>query len=133
MNWLCTALKVWAWCAITGPATIHDGDTMRVQNGQTSIAVRLFGIDAEELHEPHGKLATDELRAIVGHAIVSCRQVGLSHARTVAACTLPDGTDIGAEMVRRGAALDCARYSGGRYRELEPDGARARLMQKPYC
>jgi endonuclease YncB( thermonuclease family) len=47
-----------------------------------------------------------------------------SYERLVGVCFLPNGTDIGAEIIRRGLALDCQRWSFGRYRALEPDGVR---------
>ena len=36
-------------------------------------------------------------------------------------------------MVKRGYALDCAHYDFGLYRHFEPEGARDKLIQKPYC
>jgi endonuclease YncB( thermonuclease family) len=42
---------------------------------------------------------------------------------------LSDGTDLAAEMVRSGHALDWRRHSGGRYRPLEPEGIRNRLWR----
>ena len=38
-----------------------------------------------------------------------------------------------AALVSQCLVLDCARYSKGQYRHLEPAGARDRLAQKPYC
>lgn len=45
----------------------------------------------------------------------------------VATCHLPDGRDIGAELVKQGLALDLAEFSRGKYREFEPAGARQKL------
>jgi hypothetical protein len=44
----------------------------------------------------------------------------------VGVCFLPDGTDIGGEIIRRGLALDCSHFSGSKYRTLEPDAVRER-------
>lgn len=129
MTWLCL------WFAlscppgvIAGTASVVDGDTLRIR-GQ---AIRLAGIDAEELDEPNGKAAALMLEALIkGHAIV-CQPTGDSYNRIVAECTA-DGQDLGAAMVQLGVALDCAHYSAGKYRSLEPAGARARLLQKGYC
>jgi hypothetical protein len=41
-----------------------------------------------------------------------------THDRCVGVCYL-EGVDISAEMVRRGVARDCPRFSGGRYRVIE--------------
>ncbi len=114
--------------AIVGRAIVHDGDTIRI--GVQSI--RLAGIDAEELNEPIGYKAREALVAIIGSQVVRCDPSGKSYNRIVATCTIGN-LDIGAEMVRQGYALDCAHYSGGRYRSLEPNGARQKLIQKPYC
>ncbi|MES0826368.1 thermonuclease family protein [Ruegeria sp. SCP11] len=44
-----------------------------------------------------------------------------------------DGQDVGAAVIAAGHALDCARYSGGRYRHLETSAAKSRLRQAGYC
>ena len=52
---------------------------------------------------------------IVGNNEVLCELNGeRSYERVVGVCFLPDGTDIGAEIIRRGVALDCAHWSFGR-------------------
>ena len=116
------------FCSISGQAIVHDGDTMRV----AGYSVRLAGVDAEELSEPNGYAARDALRAIVRASTVRCEISGKSYNRVVGTCYLGD-MDINAEIIRRGYALDCARYSGGKYRTIEPFDARRRLLQKPYC
>lgn len=42
---------------------VHDGDTVRVQSGDREYRVRLHGIDAPELKQPHGQAARDFLAA----------------------------------------------------------------------
>ena len=126
MMWPCLIFGI--WCTVTGPATVHDGDTFYVAGH----AIRLAGIDAEELKEPHGDMARRVMEAIVGKADVTCHVTGKSYKRYVAQCSIA-GVDIGEMIVRAGVALDCAHYSGGRYRKFEPSGARQRLIQKPYC
>lgn len=138
MKTLCAMLGL--WCAtLSGPATVHDGDTITV-NGQP---IRLFGIDAEELREPNGTAARLALVAIIGGRPVQCSPTGAkSYKRVVAVCAVAGDPgakgpsqmqDIGALLVSRGYALDCARYSYGKYRTLEPEGVRVFLRQKPYC
>jgi hypothetical protein len=41
-------------------------------------------------------------------------------------------TNIDAAIIRRGLALDCARWSSGRYRKLRPDGVRE-IIRQAYC
>jgi micrococcal nuclease len=128
MPLLLAILAFFGW-ALTGPAYTVDGDTLRV----AGIAVRLQGVDAEEMNEPNGPWAKAVMRDIIGNSLVSCALNGeRSYNRVVAVCYVR-GVDVGAEIIRRGAALDCAHYSHGRYRHLEPPGARARLRQARYC
>jgi micrococcal nuclease len=125
--------------ALSGPVRVIDGDTIVLTNSNTHI--RLNGINAPEVVHPGydhddtlGPEARDAMKRIVGSAIVRCELNGeRSHERLVAVCFLPNGADIGAELVRRGLALDCARFSGSRYRKLEPDGVREIIRQAPYC
>ncbi len=116
---------------LAGVPRVVDGDTL-VVSGST---VRINGIDAEELSEPHGRAARAAMQAVVGiGASVSCVIVDFDrYGRAVGVCTNNRGQDVGAEMVRDGHVLDCARFSNGRYRRMEPAGARGRLMQKGYC
>jgi micrococcal nuclease len=69
---------------------------------------------------------------------------GLSYDRTVAKCYLEDGTDLAAELVKQGLALDWPKFSGGAYRHLEPEGIRkkhwraaakqqGKLPRRPRC
>jgi micrococcal nuclease len=53
----------------------------------------------------------------------------VSYDRLVAKCYLSDGTDIAAELVKQGLALDWPRYSGGEYRQFEPAGIRKKLWR----
>jgi micrococcal nuclease len=116
---------------LMGPHRVIDGDTIVV----AGTTVRLNGIDAEELSEPHGHAARAALQAVVGvGGPVRCQLNGdRTRGREVGVCFNALSQDIGAELVKRGLALDCAAFSGGRYRRLEPAGARTRLTQKPYC
>jgi endonuclease YncB( thermonuclease family) len=93
----------------------------------------LNGLDAEELNEPHGVAARDAMRRIAG-AYVECVPNGeRSYNRIVATCVNARGQDIAALLIEQGLALDCPRFSHGRYRNNEPSGARRALIQKGYC
>ena len=108
----------------SGRAYVIDGDTIVVRNTK----IRLWGIDAPELDRPYGQKAKWAMVAICRGTMISVELDGeTSHDRFVGICRLPDGTDIAAELVRRGLALDVPYYSGGRYRHLEPQGVRRRL------
>jgi len=55
-----------------------------------------------------------------------------THDRWVGIC-YADGEDVGAAVIAAGHALDCARYSGGRYMNLETLSAKSRLKRARYC
>ena len=119
---------------VEGHPTAYDGDTLYF----TDRSVRLFGIDAEEMDETNGRAARDTLRSLLRTAgRVMCVSVGQpSHGRFVGICHTAspnEGLSLNASMVFMGRALDCARYSNGRFASLEPAGVRERLRQKPYC
>lgn len=124
MNLACTLFGIWCG-TLSGPAYVQDGDTIYIAH-QT---YRLYGIDAEELDEPHGALAKAHMEALTRGHVVTCTPTGeRSYDRLVAVCG-----DLNERMVADGMALDCARYSHGLYRRLEPVGVRLKLIQKPYC
>ena len=124
---LCIALKLCT--SLSGYVAVVDGDTIIVESRH----IRLAGLDAEELNEPHG-LAAKQRMIDLTRGIISCQLTGeRSYNRYVATCYTAAGVDLAAEMVRSGMALDCARYSNGKYRGLEPMGATGTLIQKPYC
>jgi endonuclease YncB( thermonuclease family) len=125
--------------ALSGPVRVVDGDTIVLTNSNTHI--RLNGVDAPEVvhsgydhDDDFGPESRDEMKRIIGDEIVRCELNGeRSHERLVGVCFLPDGTNVGAEIIRRGLALDCAHFSGSKYRALEPDGVREIIHAAPYC
>lgn len=109
---------------ITGRASVLDGDCLYV--GQTKI--RLFGVDAPELNHPYGVKAKWALVNLCTGNLICAKSIATDwYGRRVARCTLPDGRDLSAEMVKQGLALDWPKYSCGRYAHLEPHGARRML------
>lgn len=109
---------------LSGRAWVIDGDTIRI--GRTKI--RLAGIDAPELDMPFGKKSKWAMVGICkGRRVTAVMHGETSYDRQVATVYLDDGRDAGAELVKQGLALDLAHFSGGKYRALEPDGARRRL------
>tara|TARA_B110000977_G_scaffold126422_1_gene161670 strand:- start:1430 stop:2029 length:600 start_codon:yes stop_codon:yes gene_type:complete len=112
---------------LEGPAHVIDGDTIIVRK----IKIRLAGIDAPKLDRPWGQKSKWEMvRICKGHSIRVELTGDTSYDRLVGTCYLPDGTDIGAEIIKAGLALDGGYYSEGNYRHLEPAGIRRKL--KPY-
>ena len=108
---------------IVGSARIIDGDTIDIHGTR----IRLQGIDAPESDQScvdagHrawrcGKVATRALVGYVGGRPLHCRSSGFDrYRRVLAACALPDGSDINAWMVRQGWALA---YYSDTYRPQE--------------
>ncbi|RRH73826.1 thermonuclease family protein [Falsigemmobacter faecalis] len=109
---------------LCGRAWVVDGDTLKIRNRP----LRLFGVDAPEMDHPYGISAQRALKKLCsGHevraAIVGCDDYG----REVAKCSLPDGRDLSAEMVKLGLAIDWPKFSGGLYTHLEVEGLRKKL------
>lgn len=106
---------------LKGKCHVIDGDTIVISGTK----IRLAGIDAPELHHPWGKKAKFAMIELCkGKVVTAVIQEDVSYDRIVATCYLPDGTDLAAELVKQGLALDWPKFSGGAYRHLEPDGIR---------
>lgn len=117
---------------IVGRAYVIDGDTVSITRGGQRTKVRLNGVDAPELDTRAGRAARTAMRRIIGEEAVRCDLNGeRSHDRLIGICYLPNGTDIGRAIIAGGFALECPRYSGGRYQDAEV--ARGRLPAAPYC
>jgi endonuclease YncB( thermonuclease family) len=69
------------------------------------------------------------IRLCKGNVVTAVVKDEVSYDRIVAECLLPDGTDLAAELVKQGLALDWPKFSGGKYRNLELDGARKKLWR----
>lgn len=115
---------------VSGPARVIDGDSLVVGG----VELRLQGLDAPEWNAPGGPAALRGMRGIVAGQRLTCALTGeRTYDRAVAVCRLPDGRDVAAELVRAGLALDCAHFSGGRYRALETPGLALKIGRRPYC
>ena len=91
---------------LRGRCWVVDGDTIVIDKTH----IRLAGIDAPELDHPYGKQAKWAMVQLCKGQTVTARiRPELSYDRVVAECSLPDGRDLAAEMVRAGMALDWPR------------------------
>ncbi|WP_185805075.1 thermonuclease family protein [Pontivivens nitratireducens] len=109
---------------LRGAAYVVDGDTIVIQKTQ----IRLFGIDAPEMNHPFGKKAKWALVSMCkGQTVEAVVSAEDAHGRVVAQCTLPDGRDLSAEMVKQGLAIDWPKFSDGKYRSMEVAGVRKKL------
>jgi micrococcal nuclease len=111
---------------IKGRCWVVDGDTIVIDD----VRLRLAGIDAPELDHPYGKQSKWALVQLCkGQTITARIKPESSYDRVVAECYLPDGRDLAAELVRSGLAIDWPKFSGGKYRHLEPPGVRKKLWR----
>lgn len=103
--------------AISGPAQVIDGDTLRIR----AVRIRLQGIDAPELgdvcHRPDGSgwacgsWAAEQARARFGGQRLVCHDLGeRSHDRVVARCEA-GGVDVAGALLEAGAARACERFA----------------------
>lgn len=111
---------------LKGECHVIDGDTIVIRGTK----IRIAGIDAPELDHPWGKKSKFAMIGLCkGKIITAVIQEEVSYDRIVAKCFLPDGTDVAAELVKQGLALDWPKFSGGEYTNLEPPGIRKKLWR----
>nr|WP_254442272.1 thermonuclease family protein [Ruegeria arenilitoris] len=126
---LTTALALVATTVTAAGVQVRDADTIVVDG----TPVRLQGVDAPELGTAAGRDARRWMVNYLRGKAVECQLTGeRTYDRYVGVCYV-DGQDVGAAVIAAGHALDCARYSGGRYRDLETPAARSRLNRARYC
>lgn len=115
---------------LTGTVThVRDGDTIEVGK----IPIRLNGVSAPELDEPLGQQSKQFMRNFVLGKAVRCELNGeKTYDRLVGTCYL-DGKDIGVSVIEAGLAVDCPRYSAGRYINIETVDAKAVIKLPAYC
>ena len=108
---------------------VRDVDTIVV----SGTAVRLNGVDGPEIKTGIGKEAKLFMQRLVGGRQVRCELNGeRTHDRWVGVCFLGEA-DIGEVAIKSGMALDCPRYSGGRYSRFETRAARSKIVRARYC
>lgn len=125
---------------LSGPALadrVIEGRVTVVRDVDTIIVagtpVRLNGVDGPETSTRIGREARTFMTRLVRGETVTCQLNGeRTYDRWVGVCYL-GGQDIGGVAVANGRALDCRRYSGGRYRQLETPAARSRIQRAGYC
>lgn len=115
---------------LTGNVTkVRDGDTIEVGK----IPIRLNGVSAPEMKEPLGPQSKAFMSNLVMGKRVRCKLDGTTtHDRWVGIC-YREGQDIGAAVIGAGLALDCPRFSGGRYENFERRGAAGLIKLPEYC
>ena len=116
------AFAAWIWLpapvATVPLVRVIDGDSLTVRQEGETLTIRLTGLDAVEYRQdcdsaatrwPCGREARTALEKLAGRGPLHCELAAKDHyGRTLAACRtapIPDGVDLGAEMVRAGWAI----------------------------
>lgn len=108
---------------------VRDADSIVVDG----VHIRLNGVDAPELGTEAGRSAKRWMVSFLSGKSLKCELNGeRSYDRFIGVC-YADGADIGAALIAAGHALDCRRYSGGRYAKFEQPSAKSRLRRARYC
>ena len=85
--------------------TVHEGDRLTIHHEGRSETIYLKGIDCPEFKQPYGKQAKHATAAYVGNREVVVR--GLTRdkqGRVSAEVLLPDGRNVGRELLKEGLA-----------------------------
>ena len=110
---------------------VTDGDSITVVLNGRETEIRLYGIDAPESRQAHGRESTRALREILtGHDLTIRSMTEDRYGRTVA-LVFADGKNVGEAMVTGGAAWVYARYCDAdfceRWRKSEQKARKAGL------
>ena len=108
-------------------ASIHDGDTLTVHNGEQSLRIRLSGIDSPEMNQPFGNEARSSTAELtLGTTVTVIEEKMDRYGRLIAWVVLADGRNLNHEIVAAGFAWWYRPLSPGNgiLRELESDANR---------
>jgi len=83
---------------------VNSGDTITILNLNRPVRVRLLGVDAPELDQAFGDVAKKHLADLVFNKSVLVEYAGISGDHSLNGRVLLDGADVGAQMIRDGAA-----------------------------
>ena len=99
----CPALS-WADFAARVVA-VHEGDRLTIRHDGRSETMYLKDIDCPELKQPYGKQAKHATAAFVGNRDIVVRALTRDkQGRTSAEVLLPNGQNVGRELVKEGLA-----------------------------
>jgi endonuclease YncB( thermonuclease family) len=96
-------------CTVTA---VSDGDTLMALCAGIEYRVRISSVDAPESKQPYGPDAKRFTSDLTRGQVVSIHVQDYDrYGRLVARVTLPDGRDLGRELVRAGLAWHYVKYS----------------------
>lgn len=93
---------------------VHDGDTFNIRDAEgRELKVRLFGIDAPEIGQAHGRESGDYLRRLINGKDVRIESQGFDqYDRLLGLIQWGDGRSLNYEMVAAGQAWVYEYYCG---------------------
>lgn len=83
---------------------VQSGDVITIVNLNRPVRVRLLGVDAPEMDQAFGDVAKKHLAYLVYDNSVLVEYAGIAGDHSLNGRVLLDGADIGAQMIRDGAA-----------------------------
>ena len=102
---LCTSAAAVRGASLFGKVIeVNSGDTITIYNLNRPVRVRLLGVDAPELDQAFGDVAKKHLADLVYDKSVLVEYAGISGDHSLNGRVLLDGADVGAQMIRDGAA-----------------------------
>jgi endonuclease YncB( thermonuclease family) len=91
---------------------IEDAATLEIAHGGKGERLRLAGVAPPEADQPWGRQAKEFVKENALGQVVTVEPQGVDHKqRPLAHIILPDGRDLGAEMVKEGLAWHYRRWS----------------------
>jgi len=94
--------------------SVHDGDTITVRSSET-YKIRLYGIDAPELKQPHGQASKHALSKMTFGKSINVIPTGKDRYGRVVAKVESDGVNVNRAMVEQGAAWWYTAYAKGSF------------------
>lgn len=126
LAWLCSlSASAWATPAIK---YVYDGDTVKIQDGDSSYKLRITDIDAPERNQQYGKKAKRALVKLCKKADISVQPTGIDKYQRTLGYLSCNGISVSEFMVAEGYAWFNTRYSNNLY--LQNVEADARSAQR---
>ena len=99
---LCTEIRA---ASLVGKVIeVSSGDVITIFNLNRPVRIKLLGVDAPEMDQPFGDVAKKHLADLVYDKSVLVEFSGIAADHNVAGRVLLNHADIGAQMIRDGAA-----------------------------
>lgn len=83
---------------------VNSGDVITIFNLNRPVRIRLLGVDAPEMNQAFGDVAKKHLEDLVYDKSVVVEYAGIAADSSLTGRVLLGSTDIGAQMIRDGAA-----------------------------